>query len=1055
MPSSKLTITITDDSMSSAVNGSTIPLFFIATAQDKVASDGLTIYPGTKKEYANELFLLSGTKDCIDKFGSPIFQEENATVLQGDELNEYGLWSLYSYLQKSGSAYAIRADIDLNQLKMTEVAPTSDPDNGTIWFDTTSTVFGLFRSNGSSEISEAWDSVSVRVPGKDYVDEQSVPVESYGSNGDIAVVTLNEDGTTNKYNKFYEKINGVWYDIGSDKWSDALPTIAMAALSDPQDIPVTSTLIINNVSIPLNGEISTTGDYITVDAIAQLISPQGVPALIDDVVASVDEETHTLKITNLDGGDIVLEGTSLYYIGFTSQPSDTVKTYEGVKLFYKPHTSIPSGCAGSIWIKTTKPNSGSQYYLKQYQKSTNQWTEISAPLYSSDIEAEIAYGTGLTVGSVYVKYPEVPVETKEVFRKFGLTGGLTVTGSAAITLDDIHENDVIGVTVAYKGEPVEYKVIIPAVTSEIDIINVFSDAKIPGVSVEITSGNAIRFVRDSGNAIKFRNIKGTSLLGLHIAEGEYSKWEDLEYVAKTTAPRNDPTDDTMWINSNYIADIMINDGDEWKGLLNYNINLDPVGVQMTSLEPLTQSTGASLVSGDLWIDTANSENYPALYVWKNKQWNKVDLTDQTSPFGIIFADARENAGPSYDGSKHLAFSTDPIEMNKSDYVDPDTPDPRSYPAGMMLFNTRYSSRNVKKYKSEYFENLEEATFTVGKSKEFITPGFEGNVKVSRWVNASGNQLDGAAYMGRKAQRIMIVRALASAIVSNEDCRADTFQYNLLACPGYVELYDELASLNVDRKETAYIVVDTPPRLKPDSTEIQRWANNYYNAASNGEDGLVTRYTYSCITYPWGLGTNLDGTEIMIPSSAMKLAALAYNDAVSYPWKSAAGVRRGNVLNASSVGFLNDENEYEPVVLNESLCDVLYDNSINPIKTIPNTGIVIWGDKTLQGYASALDRENVARLVCYIRTALKPLMLPFFFELNNDKTRREAKSVVEKLLADLMAKEALTDFAVVCDKSNNTASRIDNNELWIDVAICPTKSINWIYVPIRIVNTDEL
>ena len=78
-----------------------------------------------------------------------------------------------------------------------------------------------------------------------------------------------------------------------------------------------------------------------------------------------------------------------------------------------------------------------------------------------------------------------------------------------------------------------------------------------------------------------------------------------------------------------------------------------------------------------------------------------------------------------------------------------------------------------------------------------------------------------------------------------------------------------------------------------------------------------------------------------------------------------------------------------------------------------------------------------------------------FEQNDKQTRDRAKNVVETFLLDILAKRGLYDFAVVCDESNNTPGRIDRNELYIDVAIEPTKSVEFIYIPIRIVNTGTL
>ena len=501
---------------------------------------------------------------------------------------------------------------------------------------------------------------------------------------------------------------------------------------------------------------------------------------------------------------------------------------------------------------------------------------------------------------------------------------------------------------------------------------------------------------------------------------------------------------------------MINNGTQWKGLLNYKSTLNPDGVFLTSEEPTKQSRGGNLVDGDLWIDTANSEKYPTIYRYSDGEWVIIDLTDQTSPFGIVFADARPNAGPDYNGSTHKAFSEETTDLLVSDYVDPDTPDPRAYPAGMLLFNTRYSTRNVKSYQPTYFEKLQEPTYTVGNSPEFVSPGYNGNTAIDRWVNASGNELDGSPYMGRHAQRIMIVRAMASTIISNADIRAEDVEFNLLAAPGYVELYDELITLNTDRKETAYIITDVPPRLKPNATDILAWVNNSNNAASNGELGLTSRYTYSCVCYPWGLGTNLDGYEVAIPSSAIKLRQIATSDITTggCVWKPAAGVRRGIVTNAASIGYITDENEYQPVKLNEGLRDVLFDNGINPIRNIPSYGLTIWGDKTLAGTTSLLDSEGVARMIVMIRSDLQKMSIPYFYELNTPTLRASFKAQIDGYLTGIMQKEGLEDFVVVCDNSNNTAARVHAYELWCDIAILPNNSIRWIYIPIRVVNDSS-
>ena len=116
---------------------------------------------------------------------------------------------------------------------------------------------------------------------------------------------------------------------------------------------------------------------------------------------------------------------------------------------------------------------------------------------------------------------------------------------------------------------------------------------------------------------------------------------------------------------------------------------------------------------------------------------------------------------------------------------------------------------------------------------------------------------------------------------------------------------------------------------------------------------------------------------------------------------------------------------------------------------------VFGQKTRQLTASALDRVNVARLVAFVRLNLDKIARPFIFEPNDELTRNEIKQAVESFLLELVGQRALFDFLVVCDDTNNTPTRIDRNELYVDIAIEPVKSVEFIYIPLRIKNTGEI
>jgi phage tail sheath protein FI len=128
--------------------------------------------------------------------------------------------------------------------------------------------------------------------------------------------------------------------------------------------------------------------------------------------------------------------------------------------------------------------------------------------------------------------------------------------------------------------------------------------------------------------------------------------------------------------------------------------------------------------------------------------------------------------------------------------------------------------------------------------------------------------------------------------------------------------------------------------------------------------------------------------------------------------------------------------------------------MNPIADFPSTGMAVYGQKTCQATSTALDRINVARLTNYMRHNLDQMSRGFLFEQNDKITRDNMRDAVERFCGNLVTQRGLYDFLVVCDDSNNTPARIDRNELWVDVAIQPAKSVEFIYIPLRIRNTGE-
>jgi hypothetical protein len=396
-----------------------------------------------------------------------------------------------------------------------------------------------------------------------------------------------------------------------------------------------------------------------------------------------------------------------------------------------------------------------------------------------------------------------------------------------------------------------------------------------------------------------------------------------------------------------------------------------------------------------------------------------------------------------------------LYSDKRAFVDADCPDPALYPQGMLLFNTRRSGYNVKEFRTNYFTGANFGTATgyhSGNPKRFGSlPEF-----TYAWVSVSGLKEDGSAYMGRKAQRAMIVAALKSAIDTNTTIREEDNRFNLIACPGYPELQPDMVMLNNDRNNTAYIIGDTPLRLDDQATSITNWATNAAGATGSGEDGWVTRDSYLGVFYPSGITTDLTGSPAVVPASHMMLRTFLRNDTIAYPWLAPAGTRRGTIDNATNIGYLDaNTGEFQTVKNRMSIRDVLYTNQINPLAFFTGIGLLNYGNKNSFDSQSALDRINVARLVAYIRDRLQIAARPFVFEPNDALTRNQLTGVIQSLFVDLVAKRGLYDYLVVCDSSNNTNARIDRNELWVDIAIEPTKAAEFIYIPVRVLNTGGI
>jgi len=1027
-------ITIIDESQYLPAAAGPVPLIIAPSAQDKTNPAGTGTATGTLAANINKVQLVTSQRELATNFGVPSFTKVSGAVVQGDELNEYGLLAAYSFLGVASKAYIMRPDVNLTELVPSSSAATGEVATGTYWLDLAETAWGLQEWNAADQVFTV---VSPLLITSSAELTAGLPLPQTGSTGDYAVSIVS--GAIKAYYKGGRSdLNQNWALIGTAEWKRRHATVrgtveVTTAITDTWDLVINGTTIAvpnapNNYLEDLVDAINANG---TLNANMKAIIESNKLVIYSSISVTIDSAT-----TN---------GLSAL-LGLTENVE-----YKTVDLHQNKHTIVPgfkTGGAnprptGSIWFKTTSPNNGANIAVKR-MSAAGDWVTVSTPLYalSADFANDPAIAGLATDGvsantiapnALYMPYDIANLDTLQMeIVKWDATGiPLTTSGiTTSPTLVDGDDFDVIvgGITYtvtldnAGAGDPL----------TAAGLATAFGRASIPNMTMTVNTDNTLTIAHSKGNDFVLADGGGSPLAACGITAGLVTNWLTLTYTAGVAEPRTTPVDGTLWYNSLVDeVDIMVHNGSSWTGYHDEFGLTDPLGPVVSATQPEYQSDGVTaLATNDLWIDTSDLENYPLIkrYNAGTSTWETINNTDQTTENGVLFADARYRDGDA------ASDSSDIVDLLDSSYVDSDAPDPDLYPQGMLLFNTRRSGYNVKEYKVNYFD----ATVTLRDA----------------WVSKVGVKSDGSPYMGRKAQRRVIVEAMQAGLNASLDARQEQNDFTLIACPGYPELLDEMVVLNTDRKGTAFVLVDPPFRLQPTGTDLFNWATNANNAPTNSEEGLVTLNEYSAVFYPNAYTSNLTGEDVMVPASHIMLRTIALNDQVAYPWFAPAGLRRGVVNNATSVGYLSSEGEFVPSPLGQGVRDVMYQNRLNPIVIQPTGGIVVWGQKTLAVTASALDRVNVARLIVYVRKQLEVLVKPYFFEPNDTLTRNEVKQAVETFFNELVGLRALYDFLVVCDTSNNTPERIDRNELWIDIAIKPVKAVEFIYIPIRIKNTGE-
>jgi hypothetical protein len=265
---------------------------------------------------------------------------------------------------------------------------------------------------------------------------------------------------------------------------------------------------------------------------------------------------------------------------------------------------------------------------------------------------------------------------------------------------------------------------------------------------------------------------------------------------------------------------------------------------------------------------------------------------------------------------------------------------------------------------------------------------------------------------------------------------DAFNYNLLIAPGLLTDMTSPASdaitsmINVAQNRGDMMVVF-------DSSKY----NTQINSVLTNTSGYDT--SYAATYWPWVKTVDPNtANQVWVPASTMIPGVYAFNDNVAAPWFAPAGVNRGIITVATQAER----------VLTQGNRDTLYQANINPISTFPNTGIVVFGQKTLQKRQSSLDRINVRRLLIELKNYISQVADTFVFEQNNAVTRNNFLAIINPYLSSVQQQQGLNTFRVIMDETNNPPSVVDNNQMVGQIYLQPTRTAEFIVLDFNILPT---
>jgi hypothetical protein len=267
---------------------------------------------------------------------------------------------------------------------------------------------------------------------------------------------------------------------------------------------------------------------------------------------------------------------------------------------------------------------------------------------------------------------------------------------------------------------------------------------------------------------------------------------------------------------------------------------------------------------------------------------------------------------------------------------------------------------------------------------------------------------------------------------------DAYKYNLITAPGLIADGTNCASHIPVITQLLNVV-----QSRGDSMTLLDLARYNENILPVTTNALTYDTSYAAAYWPWVQTIDPDsGRQVWVPASTLIPGVYAFNDNIAEPWFAPAGVNRGRMTTV-----IRAERS-----LTQGNRDTLYESNVNSIATFPNTGVTVFGQKTLQKKRSALDRVNVRRLLIELKNYISQVADTLVFEQNTVTTRNNFLAQVNPYLASVQQRQGLIAFKVVMDESNNTPTTIDNNQLIGQIYLQPTKTVEFIILDFNILPT---